>query len=177
MTMKEDVRQAGFKPGKSHRVQLFCQKWWKVRARHFQLYRTFGFYYFLWALQTHICSCCFTLRVLLNSSSQRHIFWQHAQTGAQLSRSSRLPSAFLSDQRNCAQAHTDHQVCFPGEFDQWHRKWWETTVDHMNSLNLWSGFNHLGQEQQRRLYCWSPKKLPTNILDFVWFKFEGVFLF
>lgn len=52
---------------------------------------------------------------LLNSSSssRRHIFQQHMQTRVQLSWSSRLPLAFLADQRKCAQAaHVDHQVRF-----------------------------------------------------------------
>lgn len=161
--MKEDVRQAGFNPGKSHRVQLFCQGWWKVRARHFQLHRTFGFYYFFMsAADSHLLSLLHAESTFEQQQPETHFPTTCADRGAIKPQQSTALGLSVWPEKLGSGSHGSPGV-FSRGFDQWHRKWWETTVDHMNSLNLWSGFNNLGQEQQRRLYCWSPKKLPTKI--------------
>lgn len=141
-----------FNPGKSHRVQLFCHKWWKDRARHFQLQQTVGFYYcFMSVADSHLLHA---ERTFEQQQPETHFPTTHADQGAiKLEQPTALGLSVWPEKMCSGCTHWSPGV-FSRESEQRHRKWWETTVDHTNSLNLWSGFNNLGQEQQRRLCCW-----------------------
>lgn len=120
--MKEDVRRgATFQPWKKSSRSALLSQAVKRQSKTFPvapncwLLLLLLLFWFFWALQIHICSRSSALIEFLNSSTWRHIFQQHMLTRVQLSWSSRLPVAFLSDHRKCAQAaRIDHQVCFPG---------------------------------------------------------------